>query len=524
MLVESAIGLTGCYFAYRKVNSEYIETKKIKRNAKKKWNLLMDGLGTEAENKIKQEYNVLDVIVKHYGVDLIVSIPSGRSYEDILKLVPRITITYKANVMCNLSPDKSSAYIRLHFIGKDISAKDKLKFNFFKTFINLDGCKNKEGETLYIKDMTDITSPEGKLVGYKINTKIPYGVKFDKIKDSYDTIVRTMGKCFMDFNFKKMELEMAVIHDSLDNKTKFYPIKVRPWELYIGMGHDWESLILDYSISANALVGGTQGTGKTNAIISAFINLCTQCDEDFKLIIGTMGEKQDFRVFKNVKQCAYYADGGDNVLKALRYLKKEMDRRNKLFASLDGFVFNIFEYNEMVEEKDRLPIIHFLADEIADFMDNDLLNPLLWDIIRKSRSAGIYFTVATQRASVKNLSPEFKAQLKNSISFYQPNVASALTVANGEDMAKKVVSLEKSREFVCSYQDGVKTGKTLFLDRHMMEKLLKPVLVKDKEYLNLDKMGNIVEVNNNKEEQTKSESRFEKKYKNKNSNNNNKKK
>lgn len=510
MILESLAlgGAVTCVYA--KLTKDIREEKRFKQFINTKWDILMDGLGSnKSENKIEQPFEILKIIRKGYGTDLVVSIPWGKKYTDIIAMLPALSNCFKSEVMCNLSPDKSSAYIRMHFINHTISSKDNLKFNFFKTFSNLDGCVNKDGETLYIEKIEEIKSPTDELVGYKVGCKIPLGVKYENIKNSYDTIIKTMGKCFMWFNYNNMMLELSIIHNPLNNKTKFYPIKVKPWELYFGMGHDWKPIIADYSLSANTLDGGSQGTGKTVALISAFINLCTQCEEDFKLMVAMAGEKSDLRVFKEVKQCDYYASDLDEVLKLLKYLKKEMDRRNKLFASLDSFVFNVYEYNEVVDEKDKLPIIHFLSDEIADFMSNNAIHPLLWDIIRKSRSAGIYFTVATQRASVKNLSPEFKAQLKNSVSFYQPNVASALTVANGEDMAKKVISLEKSREFVCSYFEGVKTGKTLFLDRHMMEELLKPVIVKNKTHLNLDKSGNIIEETDKKQSKI---SRFEQKY------------
>lgn len=519
MILEAiAIGSAATY-SYLTITERKRAEKKFKREINNKWNTLMDGLGSsKAENKIEQAFSMKDIIKRNYGFDAIISIPYGRKYTDILGMLPAISSCYKAEVMSNPSPDKNSAYIRVHYMNSTIRPIDNLKFKFFKTFSNLDGCINKEGETLTISKADEILSPTGNLVGYKIFSKIPHGIKYDNIKNSYDTIIKTMGKCFMNFNYKTMELEISIIHKPLDNKVKFYPINVKPWQLYIGMGHDWKPIILDYSLSANTLDGGTQGTGKTVALISAFTNLCVSCKEDFELIVAMMGEKNDLRIFKNTKQCKYYATNADEVLRVLKYLKREMDRRNKLFASLDKFVFNIYEYNELVDEKDKLSIIHFLSDEIADFMEDEKINPLLWDIIRKSRSSGIYFTVATQRASIKNLSAEFKAQLKNSISFYQPNVASALTIANGEDMAKKVISLEKTREFICSYYEGVKSGKTLYLDRHMMESLIKPILVKEKEFLKLDVNGNVVDNTVPNEEKTKKKSRFEKNMEVKNKN------
>lgn len=493
MIVESIIISSTAYCMYRVINKENILKRKRIQDMKDKWTMLMDSIGNNAENKIEQEYEILEIFIKHYGFDFILSIPFGKKFNDVLGLIPLIESCYKANVMANLSEDKNSAYIRVHFLDSEISTKDKLRFNWFKTFYNIDGCITKTGDTLNINSIEEILSPKNEVVGYRIKSKIPLGLSYEKIKGSYDTITRTLGKCFFDFDFKTMQLETTINHKRIEDDEKFIPIKVEPWQLYVAMGYDWIPIILDYSLSANTLIGGMQGTGKTVALIMAFINLCNQCT-DFILMVCNMGEKNDLRVFRDVKQCKYYANNEKEVLSLLKYLKKEMDRRNKLFASQEHFCFNIFQYNKLVKnESEKLQIIHFIADEIADLMENELIQELLWDLIRKSRSSGIYITVATQRASLKNLSGEVKGQLGNKVGFSQPNTASALTVMSGEDVAKRVMSLEKRRECLVDYTEGVKVAKTLYLDEKMMEKLLKSVITTEDNKFNLDMNGNIIE-------------------------------
>lgn len=264
------------------------------------------------------------------------------------------------------------------------------------------------------------------------------------------------------------------------------------------MGYDWNPIILDYSLNANSLIGGIQGSGKTNSLISAFINLCNQCngylyEDSFDLMVCNMGEKNDLRVFRDTKQCKYYANNEAEVVSMLRYLKKEMNRRNKLFAEQESFCFNVHQYNKLVKDKSKqLKVIHLIGDEIADFMASDAIQDLLWDIIRKSRSSGIYVTVATQRGSLANMSSEIKGQLVNKICFSQPNTASALTIMSGEDVAKRVMSLEKKRECLVDYGEGIKVAKTLYLDERMMEKLLKDSITKENNKLNLNMNGDIV--------------------------------
>lgn len=498
MILESVLcGATG-YALYRTFGYDSHEERKLKSKVKRNWKVLMDSMGNKAENNIKQEYDILKIFPKHYGFDMILSIPPAKKFSDVVDLLPLIEHFYSANVMVNMSKEKNTAYVRVHFLNFEISPKDKLRFDWFKTFYNISGCMTKSGETLNIDKISEIKSHDDELVGYKIISKIPLGLSYDKIKDSYDTITKTMGKCFFNFNYKEMVLETSIIHKRIEDNVKFTPYKVKPWELYVAMGYDWNPIILDYSLNANSLIGGIQGSGKTNSLISAFINLCNQCngcfyEDSFDLMVCNMGEKNDLRVFRDTKQCKYYANNEAEVVSMLRYLKKEMNRRNKLFAEQESFCFNVHQYNKLVKDKSKqLKVIHLIGDEIADFMASDAIQDLLWDIIRKSRSSGIYVTVATQRGSLANMSSEIKGQLVNKICFSQPNTASALTIMSGEDVAKRVMSLEKKRECLVDYGEGIKVAKTLYLDERMMEKLLKDSITKENNKLNLNLDGDIV--------------------------------
>lgn len=507
MILEGLLCVGTVYSAYRYFGYDIHSERKLKREVKKRWNTLMDSMGHRAENKIYQEYEILKIVPKHYGFDAVISLPFSKKFLDIVNLIPSLESCFKSNVISSTTDDKNTAYLRFHFVNREISQKDKLKFDWFKTFYNIDGCMTKTGETLKITSMEEIESPSDEVVGYKVNSKIPIGLSYDKIKNSYDTITKTLGKCFLNFNYKSMELETSIIHVAISDESKFKSINVKPWELYVAMGYDWKPIILDYSLNANCLIGGIQGSGKTNALISAFINLCSKCNgetysDSFDLMVCNIGEKNDLRVFRDVKQCKYYANNESEALSMIKYLKKEMDRRNKLFSKQKEFCFNIHQYNKLVkDESKQLKVIHLIADEVADLMNSAEIQKLLWDLIRKSRSSGIYITTATQRGSLENMSSEIKGQLANKISFSQPNTASALTIMSGEDVAKRVMSLEKKRECLVDYMEGIKVAKTLYLDERMMEEFLNDVIVDDSNKLILDLEGNIVEFKVQKSEQ-----------------------
>lgn len=474
MFLESLLGLGGCYALYRINNPDATSKRKQVKTVKDKWSKLMDSMGTKAENKIKQEYEIIDVIPKHYGFDAKISIPHGKSYLELRSLIPSIEIAYGADAMIHLAPNKTSAYLRVHLMGNEISIKDDLKFKWFKTFYGIQNVNNSFGEMPTINGIEEIKSPYGQLVGYKITSKIPLGINYNNITNSYDIIARTLGKCYFSFNNEKLELVCSIIHVPFDNMVKFAPIKVQPWELFVGMAYDWKPVILDYSQSANLLDGGNQGTGKTMALITAFLNLCLNCD-NFKMYIGSYGEKQDLSIFKYMKQCNGFATSKADIIGMLKYLTKEMQRRYKVFASQKDVCMNIFQYNKrMKKEEYKMEVWHFLTDEVADLSEDKEIQDLMWSLARKGRAAGIYVSLATQRGTLENLSSEIKAMLKNKMSFSQSNSSSAGTImGHSEKTTDMVMSLEKNREFVIDYLEGIKIAKTLYLDEDMMGEYLK---------------------------------------------------
>ena len=65
---------------------------------------------------------------------------------------------------------------------------------------------------------------------------------------------------------------------------------------------------------------------------------------------------------------------------------------------------------------------------------------------------------------------------------------------SGEDVAKKVMNLEKKRECLVDYAEGVVIAKTLYLDERMMEEFLRDIIIEDpSNKLIIDTNGNIVE-------------------------------
>lgn len=511
MIVESGLLLGGAYYLYRKSNRESIAKKKRIANIKNKWSILMDGIGNKAENKIEQKYEMLDIIEKHYGFDSIISIPIGKSLKDLRQLIPQIEVLYKSNTICEYSKNKNSAYMRVWFNGNDISQSDLIKFKWYSCFQG-NNDRNTSGETYKLSNSTKISNPnnEKKIVGYRYNITIPNGLDYEYLSNKSSELSKVFGLCDIRYDSENKQAYCEIIFEKLDDKEKFTPIKCKPYELYVGMTNSYKPILFNFKLDPGGIWGGKSGTGKTVSYLSALINLATQyTDKDIQFYIAMVSDKQDLRLLKNTNLCKYYAD---NILKAYRmllHLSNMCSERNRLFENQSKFVTNLYEYNEL-NPNNKLPIIYYCVDEIASFGKNgtelnehetklkEKCSALMWKLAREGRSAGIYSILSTQRGDVKNLDANIKGNLGNTLSFYFPNIASALTIIGVGDLASETTKLAKSREFIC-VADEVYRGKTLNLTVSDMEDYLKPHIVKDgSNLLDLDSNGKIVDKDQSK--------------------------
>ena len=193
MILEGLLVGSIAYTSYKYLRYDACAEKKLKAEIKKKWNILMDSMGSNAENKINQEYEILNIFPKHYGFDMIVSIPYSKKFLDVVNLIPSLEACFEADVMANNSEGKNSAYLRFHLFGMEISTGDRLKFNWFKTFYNIDGCMTKTGETIGIDSITPIESPTKDIVGYRVSSKIPIGIPMGTDIEYIDTMTLEMA-------------------------------------------------------------------------------------------------------------------------------------------------------------------------------------------------------------------------------------------------------------------------------------------------------------------------------------------
>ena len=108
----------------------------------------------------------------------------------------------------------------------------------------------------------------------------------------------------------------------------------------------------------------------------------------------------------------------DKALNSLRWTVAEMERRYSMMR--DNRTKNIIEYNDRVGEKEKIPYIVFIIDELADLMmsgNKKEVETQISRIAQKGRAAGMHIIIATQRPSVNVITGLIKANIPSRIAF-----------------------------------------------------------------------------------------------------------
>lgn len=172
-------------------------------------------------------------------------------------------------------------------------------------------------------------------------------------------------------------------------------------EIIIGKSVDTkEDIALNFFEYPHLLIAGSTGSGKSNFLLSVIASLMKRFKaEELQLILADP-KRVEFSHFSNsqyLNRPVIFQT--KEVLEALKYLIKEMERRYKAFQKEDAR--NIFRYKEKTKQK--MPYIFFIADEISDFMvdgasgANKKIEEYLVQIAMMARPVGIYMLLSTSR-------------------------------------------------------------------------------------------------------------------------------
>ncbi|MDS1004752.1 hypothetical protein P9J83_14795 [Clostridium sporogenes] len=331
--------------------------------------------------------------------------------------------------------------------------------------------------------------------GYKIIISL-YGVGYEKLENAKDLLESSLGSYIeIQQNENIKTATIYVIEERLTDNYPFEPIKVKPYELFIGKTYTLKNVILNMRDLPHCLFSGINSSGKTLCMVTALVNLIHfNGARDMELFLAQVSAKKDLRKFKDIRQCRGYAPTLEEAYNMFKYLYHVMEKRISMFNGIKSrYVDDIYEWNKAFPKR-KMRIIYLAMDEFTSYMPDSLDSKedaelktkcldLLVKLIQQSRCTGIYILASLQRPDKESLPPRLKAQFNCKVSFKQSNIASSLVVTDSE----KAFNLKPKREAIVN-SDEEHLIKTLYIDNKMIKDILELHIDMDhKNYYNYKK-------------------------------------
>ena len=208
------------------------------------------------------------------------------------------------------------------------------------------------------------------------------------------------------------------------------PSKLQDSKLLVTLGKNvmGSPVFCEINKTPHLLVAGSTGSGKSVCINSILISIIMRTKpEEVKLVLVDP-KKVELSMYNGVPHLlAPVVTDPKKANIALKKIVVEMERRYEVFS--DSGTKNITSYNNYIdkynmgrpkeEQKQRLPFIVVIIDELADLMlvAAKEVEDSIMRITQMARAAGIHLIVATQRPSTDVITGVVKANIPSRISF-----------------------------------------------------------------------------------------------------------
>ncbi|MCG3210861.1 MAG: hypothetical protein FOGNACKC_04496 [Anaerolineae bacterium] len=212
---------------------------------------------------------------------------------------------------------------------------------------------------------------------------------------------------------KTMVSLRAVVEDQHFQKSR------KPLLMALGKNVAGQAVSASLSEMPHLLIAGATGSGKSvcvNALICTLLITYAPEQLRFLMVDPKMVELTSFNGIPHL--IAPVVTDFDQVVGALAWVTREMERRYKLFAKIGAR--SLGSYNKKVSTPaERLPYLVVVIDELADLMmmAPDEVERSIARIAQMARATGIHLIIATQRPSVDVVTGLIKANFPTRIAF-----------------------------------------------------------------------------------------------------------
>ena len=274
----------------------------------------------------------------------------------------------------------------------------------------------------------------------KFELKLESGTRVNKISQLQDDIKLALaakdirieapipGKSVVGVEIPNDESTMVVFKEVLQD----IPKEKNDSKLLVPLGKDVTglSVFAELDKMPHLLIAGATGSGKSVCVNTIICSILMRCKPDEVKLVLVDPKKVELSSYNNVPHLLTpVVTDPKEAAEALKRIVGEMERRYDLLASAN--VRNITGYNEYakkynaenknqeIENKEVLPFIVVILDEVADLMmvASKDVEECIMRISQMARAAGIHLIVATQRPSTDVITGVVKANIPSRIAF-----------------------------------------------------------------------------------------------------------
>ena len=226
------------------------------------------------------------------------------------------------------------------------------------------------------------------------------------------------GKDVVGIEIPNKEVETIYLREILEDDI--FQKSKSPLTIALGKDIVGKPFVTDLKKLPHLLIAGTTGSGKSVGINAMILSLLYKNSPDQLRLMMIDPKMLEFSIYNDIPHLLTpVITQPKKAITALSNMVAEMERRYQLMSQTR--TKNIETYNEKAkkENKDQLPYIVVVIDELADLMmtGGKDVEFSIARLAQMARASGIHLIVATQRPSVDVVTGLIKANLPSRISY-----------------------------------------------------------------------------------------------------------
>jgi S-DNA-T family DNA segregation ATPase FtsK/SpoIIIE len=246
------------------------------------------------------------------------------------------------------------------------------------------------------------------------------------VKAQYVRIERILGKKAIGIEIPNLKRETIHLRELLESPQ--YRQSASPLTLALGKTATGDIFISDLKEMPHLLIAGTTGSGKSVTIHSIILSILYKSSPKTVKFIMIDPKRIELAIYNTLPHMLTPVVVNPKLAKnALDWAVFEMENRYK---KLEMLMQTEDDDLEQLEDKDPIPYIVIIIDELADLMmasareiEDDIMR-----LAQKARAIGIHLILATQRPSIDVITGNIKNNFASRIALAVPSKYDSRTI------------------------------------------------------------------------------------------------